>query len=145
MQPRLSESECATLRSLASVLLPAHGAIAFSHVDVDYIAFTQNFLADVPPQARWLMKGTLWILDWLGWLWCQPWPRRFSRLSSAKQERVIEGWRSSSIPTLRSVLQVVSLPLLMPFYQDPRVLKALGISPGIAPGLMPGFKPRDAS
>ncbi|WP_374591222.1 hypothetical protein [Aquabacterium sp.] len=138
--PRFSDHESTVLRALAAVLLPVGGPIALSHADVDVLAFAQRFVADAPPHARWLMKGTLHLLERLGWLWCQPVPRRFTRLSAAQQARVIDGWRTSRLPTLRSALQVVSLLVLVPFYQDPRVLRALGVGPGQAPGVLPALE-----
>lgn len=134
--PSFNARERDVLRALAAVLLPTGGAIPYSHFDVDYLGFAQRFVVDAPPQARWLMKATLWMLDALGWLWCQPLPTRFMHLAPRQQQRVIEGWRTSRVPALRSALQVVSLLIVVPYYQDPRVNEVLGVTSGHAPGRM---------
>lgn len=132
--PSFNVRERDTLRALAATLLPVGGAIPYSHLDIDYLNFAQRYVADTPPQARWLMKATLWMLERLGWLWCQPWPRRFTALSPDRRARVIDAWRTSRLPALRSALQVVSLLVVVPYYQDPRVQRVLGVSAGKAPG-----------
>ncbi len=132
--PSLNTRERDTLRALAAVLLPEGGAIPYSHLDVDYLRFAQRYIAETPPQVYWLMRATLWTLMHLGWLWCRPWPRRFASLAPAQRARVVDAWRTSRLPALRSALQVVSLLIVVPYYQDPRVQKTLGISPGKAPG-----------
>lgn len=132
--PSFNVRERDTLRALAATLLPEGGAIPYSHLDVDYLSFAQRYVADTPPQVRWLMKTTLWTLERLSWLWCQPWPRRFAKLAPHQRARVVNAWRTSRLPALRSALQVVSLLIVVPYYQDPRVVRTLGVSPGKAPG-----------
>lgn len=121
----LSQREIRTLGAAAECILPPGGPFLYGHADIDYVAWVNDFLAIVPRQVNWAIHVILWFLEYAGWLFVGV-PKRFSRLAVSRREQVFERMRRSNIYVVRGMLILLSSILLIPFYNDRRVMDAIG-------------------
>lgn len=123
---KLSSREKRTLAAAAECMLPEGGPFELGHRDVDYLGFIeQEYLASVPREVAQLAHVILFFLEYFAW-WFARFPSRFSRLTAARREQVLDRLRCSRLFFLRGFFILLSNMLLVPFYRDPRVMDAVG-------------------
>lgn len=128
MNKFLTRREINTLLSFASVVIPEGGAIPYSFKDISLIDFAEEFLAEAPWHVRWLIRLNLWVLEYLSWLLVGR-PLLFSRTSPYWQNTIICRIRSSRFFFVRGIYLFTALFVLIPYYNDKRVLKHIGYHP----------------
>jgi hypothetical protein len=121
----LSKREERTLRAAAECILPQGGPFPLGYTDVDYQAFVDEFLHVAPAQVRLLVHAILFTLEYGGWVYGAR-PGRFSNASLARRNAILDKARGSRIFAVRGFFILLSTILLMPFYNDPRVMDAVG-------------------
>lgn len=121
----LSQREVRTLGAAAECILPPGGPFPYGHADIDYVAWVNDFLATVPRQANVAIHAILWFLEYGAWIFAGA-PGRFSRLALPRRERALDRLRHSRVYVLRGMFILLSSILLIPFYNDRRVMDAIG-------------------
>lgn len=120
--------ELATWSALAAVLAPEGGPLPLCHRDLRLESFIAGQLAPAPSHVLWFMRAVLWLLHYAAWLWAGGRIHSFVGMAPAQRHRVVAAWRMSRWSVLRGALQTLSMPILLAYYQDPRVLRAIGVS-----------------
>ncbi len=120
--------EQATWLALASVLVPDGGPLPLCYRDIRLDTFVAEQLAPAPAHVLWFMRAVLWFLHYAAWFWAGGRIHSFVSMTPEQRYRVIAAWRMSPWALLRGALQTLSMPILLAYYQDPRVLHAIGVS-----------------
>lgn len=123
--PSLSPARHRLLQALAHTVVPGGGALPLSGAETDWPGFYRQFFSVAPPLVAGLLRLALWCLDWFGWLLLPAWPQRFASLPERCRHRLLLRLRFSHRPAIRGVAQLLSMLVLVPYYQDERVLAAL--------------------
>ncbi len=121
----LSAREQRTLSAAAEAILPEGGPFNLGHRDVDSVGFAHELMEHVPFEVRALLHVILFFLEYLAWAFAGG-PGRFSRMSVDRRNRVLDGMRSSRVFAFRGFFILLSTVLLVPFYNSPQVMDAIG-------------------
>jgi hypothetical protein len=113
----LTEGEAGVLDVLAERLCPAQGAGAPGAAALGMVAYIDGMLAFTSEEVRTGFKVALLLFDnaLTGALFGER-ARPFSQLAAAEQERVLEGWRNSSVPFRRTVYRGLSFVILSSYW-----------------------------
>lgn len=129
----LSPRELRTLDAAAECILPMGGPFPLGHRDVDYRGFVAGeFLANVPREVAQLAHVILFFVEYCAWIFARR-PGRFSRMPLAAREAALDRIRGSRLFFVRGFFILLSTMLLVPFYNDARVMDAVGYT-GYKPG-----------
>ena len=117
---RLSEHQRQTLLAVAETALPAGRYLPAANADtVDKV---ERFVAKLPSQLSFGLKGLLRALDATSWLDQR---RPFVRIKPHQRFDVLESWRRAD-PIRRLMLRALLTPLKMAHFDDPKLYKQLG-------------------
>jgi hypothetical protein len=84
-----------------------------------------TLLTRLTPDGRFFFRFLLWLFEWFSLLLAGVWGR-FSSMSAAKRDRVLESLSESRWFALRTFVKVVAVFCQMGYYADPKVHAALG-------------------
>lgn len=117
---RLSDRQRATLVAVAETALPAGRYLPAANADtVDKV---ERFVAKLPSQLSFGLKGLLRALDAASWLGER---RPFVKVDPAHRLEVLDSWRHGD-PLRRLMLRALLTPLKMAHFDDPKLYKHLG-------------------
>jgi hypothetical protein len=128
----LSSREAAFLSAASDAMLPAGGALAPSGSQAGIPEYVDRYLAAVPKRTRTLMRLLFLLVEQATLVFPGPGRggrQRFSRLSTSQQVAVLEGWQRSSHFLRRLVFTSLRAILMMGYFADPAVLRAMGLAP----------------
>lgn len=120
----LAAAERDTLSAMAEVYFPG-GDDMPSWKDVDVVGFTDRYIAEMAPRLRDLTKLLIRTID----LMAVPGTRelsRFSKLSFAAREEVLDAWEVSKISPRRLGFLSLKLALAMGYFEHDTVRQAMG-------------------
>ena len=116
----LSSHQRQTLIAVAETALPAGRYIPAANADtVDKV---ERFVAKLPSQLSFGLKGLLRALDAASWLGER---RPFVRIKPHQRLDVLDSWRRGD-PIRRLMLRALLTPLKMAHFDDPKLYKQLG-------------------
>lgn len=118
--PELSPHQRETLVAVAQTALPAGRYLPAANADT--VHKVERFVAKLPSQLSFGLKGLLRALDAASWLGER---RPFVRVKPEKRLDVLESWRSGD-PVRRLMLRALLTPLKMAHFDDPKLYKQLG-------------------
>jgi hypothetical protein len=130
--PRLSAREQAFLRAASDAVFPSGGPIPLSGPEAGALAHVDRFLAGIAPRSRVLVRLLFFLIEHATLVFPAPgWDgiRRFSKLSLAQRQAVLDGWGRSRSAARRTVFQSLRAILTMAYFASPAVLRAIGLAP----------------
>lgn len=128
----LARREVAFLDAAGDAMYPPGGALPTSGSEARISRSLDGYLEIVPPRMRRLMRLLFLLMEHATLVYGAPAPRgrrRFSSLSPAQREAVLEGWRGSSLFARRLVFTSLRALLTNAYVADPAVLRHLGLTP----------------
>lgn len=129
---RLAPRDAAFVESAAEAMFPSGGAIPLSGIDADLPGFVDRYLDVLHPGKRTLIRLLLLLFEQATLVFPAPGTggfRRFSRLTPAQREAVLEAWSSSDIFLRRIVFSALRAVLTMGYLGHPVVLRHLHLAP----------------
>ena len=130
--PRLSAREQAFVRAAADAVFPSGGPIPYSGTEAGALAHVDRFLAGIGARTRLLIRLLFVLLEHATLVFPAPGPtgfRRFSALSLAQRQAVLDGWGRSRLGPRRLVFQSLRALVTMAYFASPAVLRAIGLAP----------------
>ena len=130
--PQLSTREQAFLRAASDAVFPPAGPIPYSGTEAGTLGHVDRFLAGIAPRTRVLVRLLFFLIEHATLFFPAPGLdgiRRFSGLSLAQRQAVLEGWGRSRNPARRTVFQSLRAILTMAYFGSPGVLRAIGLAP----------------
>ena len=127
----LAARELTFLAAAADATYPAGGPVAPSGTQAGIPAYTDRYVAAVPPTVAFLMRLLFFLVEHATLVFAAPGRggrRRFSSLNAEQQGAVLEGWRTSSLFARRLVFSSLRAILTMGFFSDPAVMRALHLA-----------------
>jgi hypothetical protein len=125
----LSTREADVVKALADAHFPPGNVLGFSADDVDVVAGADAYLAALLPEDRRLFRALLTAFD--------QWPRlslastsTFSALDTNARVSVLRAFEESARIERRLIASLFRTLVGMPFFDDARVLSAIGFTPG---------------
>jgi hypothetical protein len=91
-----------------------------------------RFFALIAPRTRVLMRLLFFLVEHATIVFPAPgWNgiRRFTALSPAQREAVLDGWGRSRSAARRTIFQSLRAILTMAYFNSPAVLRAIGLAP----------------
>ena len=128
----LSAREQALVRAAGDAMFPRGGALPPSGSQAGVPGYVDRYVASVPPGIRRLMRMLFLLVEQATLFFPAPAPRgrrRFTSLSAAQQEAVLEGWRTSGLYPRRLAFTSLRAILTMGYLADPAVLRRLNLAP----------------
>ena len=128
----LARREVAFLGAAADAMYPPGGPLLPSGSEARISATLDAYLGIVPSRMRGLMRLLFFLLEHATLVFAAPPPRgrrRFSALSAAQREAVLEGWHGSRWFPRRLVFTSLRALLTNAYVADPAVLRHLGLAP----------------
>jgi choline dehydrogenase-like flavoprotein len=116
----LSAHQHATLVAVAETALPAGRYIPSANADT--VAKVEQFVAKLPSQLSFGLKGLLRALDAASWIGER---RPFIKVRPDHRLDVLDSWRRGD-PVRRLMLRALMTPLKMAHFDDPKLYKQLG-------------------
>jgi len=113
------------IESLFEVIIPPGGEIPLSVNETNAHLFLAKYLADMESGARFGIKALLIVFDILPFIFIFRFTR-FVNLSNEDKERYLMKWNNSRIYYLRMVVVLFKTLMGMGFYNDQKVLNAIG-------------------
>lgn len=129
---QLSSHEQAFVRAALDTVFPAGGEIASSGTQAGGVAHVDRYVASLSPRSRVLIRLLFFLLEHATLFFPAPgWDgiRRFSRLSPAQREVVLDGWGRSPLAARRAVFQSLRAIVTMAYFANPAVLRGMGLAP----------------
>lgn len=124
----LSIKEYCVLRAAAARIVGGEGA-PLSLAEIDPALFVDGFMRHFDAATRRELGGMLQLLEHgpsiFGSTAAARW-QRFTGLTGAQQDRVLEEWQSSSLTIRRQCFQGLRSLIFMGYYRDPRTFAMLG-------------------
>jgi hypothetical protein len=130
--PQLSAREQAFLRAAADAVFPPGGPIPYSGTEAGALGHVDRFLAGVSARSRVLMRLLFFLIEHATIFFPAPgWNgiRRFTALSLAQQQAVLDGWGRSRNAARRAIFQSLRAILTMAYFGSPAVLRTIGLAP----------------
>jgi hypothetical protein len=125
----LSEREAAVVAALADAYFPPGSPLGVSVEDVDVVSGADAYIAGLLAKERRLLRALLTAID--------QWPRvtlsspaRFSAWPRSDRVKALRALDESPVPEKRQLAGLLRALVAMPFFDDPRVLQAVGFSWG---------------
>lgn len=122
---QLTKREAETLLSVASIIIPVGGNIKYSYADISIVEFVNNYLNGSPKDIQWLIRFNLWFIEYCSWIFNYR-PSFFSTTHQHVREAIITKLQNSNLFFIRGIYLFISLLILIPFYNDKRVLENIG-------------------
>ena len=120
--------------SVDEAYFPAGNALGVSAADVDIVSAVDTYLGRLLPREQRLSRALFVVLE--------QWPRvsfsssrGFSQLSVPERIEVLRAWEDSEIPQRNLLATVLRSLVGMPYFEDARVLSAMGHRFGCLPVL----------
>jgi hypothetical protein len=112
------------LRNLTEVILPQNDSFP-PEVAEEVIRDTEKFIPALPLPLRFGFAVGLYLIEWSP-LFFMGKPRRFSGLNFRERQQYIEKWIHCPVPLFRDLMKLIKGLVVIPFYDDPRVMEHLG-------------------
>jgi hypothetical protein len=125
---QLTKREAETLLSVASIIIPVGGNIKFSYTDISIVEFVNNYLIGSPKHIQRLIRFNLWFIEYCSWIFNYR-PSFFSTANQHVRKTIITKLQNSNLFFIRGIYLFTSLLILIPFYNDNRVLENIGYLP----------------
>ena len=138
--PPLTSKQLATLRALASAIIPRGGAFALGADDVDTAERLADYLSRFPAPARRVLLFLVTAWEYLPML--SRYGRPFSRLTPFEREAFLRDAEESRLPPRRLAAFWLKTLCLMAFTSDPQVSQALGYTGACLDEMPPVEGPR---
>jgi len=113
------------IEALSEAIIPAEGEIPIAVKETSSIRFLAKYLMELDSGARFGIKVLLIAFDFLPFLFIFRFSR-FVNLSAENKLRYLQNWNNSRIYYRRMVVVLLKTLIGMGFYNDPRVLDAIG-------------------
>jgi hypothetical protein len=129
---QLSAREQAFLRAASDAVFPPGGPIPFSGSEAGALGHVDRFLAGIAPRSRVLVRLLFFLIEHATIFFPAPgWNgiRRFTALSLAQRQAVLDGWGRSRTPARRAIFQSLRAILTMAYFGSPAVLRTIGLAP----------------
>lgn len=134
---------------LAADLVPVEPDDRHGVSCADVLSFVRRWVDGLPRDLRWGLRAFAWLIDWLPLLIILR-PARYTRLAAEARLRYLHGLERSRIYLWRSALKALRSFVLMGYYGQPQVSRALGYDAArtrersregvFLPGLPPGVE-----
>lgn len=129
---QLSAREQAFLRAAADAVFPPGGPIPISGTQAGALGHVDRFLGGIAPRSRVLVRLLFFLVEHATLVFPAPGRggiRRFSGLSLAQRQAVLDAWGRSRHAARRTVFQSLRAILTMAYFASPAVLRAIGLAP----------------
>ncbi len=124
-KPAVGRSVGRIIEALSETIIPAGGELPIAVNETGSHLFLAKYLRDLEPGARFGIKALLIAFDLLPAIFIFRFSR-FVNLSAADKERYLRNWQDSRIYYRRMAVVLFKTIIGMGFYNDPKVLAAIG-------------------
>ena len=124
------------LEELSEVIIPPGGELPIAINETGAMRTLAQYLRDLDAGARFGIKALLIAFDLLPFLFIFR-PSRFVNLSSANKDRYLLNWTDSRIYYRRMAVVLLKTIIGMGYYNDPKVLTAIGFKLKCEEGIAP--------
>ncbi|MDB4987091.1 MAG: putative oxidoreductase [Myxococcaceae bacterium] len=120
-------SEYAIFRAFAERVAPSAGAGAPGATELGIVQLLDRVLAQSDAEAQKAIKGALALFESaLGGALVGERVVPFTHLSPAEQDRILAGWRGSSLGMRRTIFRALSAAVMSYYWGDPRTWQRCG-------------------
>jgi hypothetical protein len=127
----LSRKEQTLVANVADALFPPHGPIAVSGSEAGLVAYTDQYLRDVPSQTRFLLRLLFVFIEHGPWVFGPS--ARFTRLTQERRIVALERMAQSPIYFRRVAFLSIRMVMCMGYLANENVKRAIGLQYCIAP------------